>query len=276
MKIARSLLPGFWTVLSLAPALPASASGRCGEIDVGAIEHQLNQTVGVSHQTLFVTERNDLSRSLIELQYLQKTAGLRRGDPSLPLPVTQVLVFELSRQGHRLDNDNLVELAIDLDDAPLWRVGYDCKTKTVFHLYGFDDSTEGFNALIRALSLRAISRDLFLEIQSTFVALTYRGGLEDMIQSRLGLMRAVLDHFRGRDREDAFLEYWSKCPINVRRRIASPSAVPSDGGFTVSFFATNEEGVQSVSVFIESDGQIRSHDRRTIYRWPARYAKTGK
>lgn len=276
MKMIRGLVCACGTALMLTPVLAASEGGGCGDDDLTAVTREVEHTLGLPQQTLFVTERDDLSGSLIDLQYLAKTSGLGPREPGVPLPVARVRVFELALQGHRLQNGNLVGLAVDLDGVSLWRVGYDCATKAVLHLYGFADSTEGFNDLIRNLHLKVNSVDLALEVQSTFVKLTYRNGNEDAIRNRLGLMKAALNNYGGRASEDAFLAFWAKCPIDVKRKIAPPSALPSGNGFTVTFFASTEEAVQRVSMFIEPDGRIRSLDCRAIYPWPSAKAPPGR
>ncbi len=237
-------------------------------MEVASLIHQVAGTLGLPEGALFATGREDLGNRLIDLQYLVKTADLGRREPSLPLKVAQILVFDLSRQGFRLDDGALVEMAVDLDDTPLWRVGFDCTSHTVYHLYGFADSDQGFNSLVKALGLKIKTAELALEVQSVFLALTNRS-IQTAVRGEFDLFRAALDHYRGSGRVDDFLGYWNKCPVGIRRKIAPPSAVPSSSGFAIHFFADSDEGLQSVSLFLQPDGELAPKDRTVLYRWPS-------
>ncbi len=268
MKARGRLACACGLVLMFGP-MPSPSESCAGDEDaIARVRREVMQALAWSPQTLFVTERDDLGGDLVDLQYLCKTSGLGPREPSIPLSVVSVRVFELARQGHRVEDGKLLDAAVDLDDAPLWRVAYDCSTKSVFHLYGFADSTQGFNALVKSLHLNFNSADLALGLQSSFVKLVYRSGIDETIRDRLGLMKAALVNYRGRENEDAFLASWRKCPTDVKRRIAPPAAVPSQGGFAVVFFASAEDAVQRVSMLIEPDGSVRSLESRAVYHWP--------
>jgi hypothetical protein len=261
--------------LAATPLFAASEPGRCVE-DVAALSNDVTQAVGVPRESLFIAARNDLGDRLVDLQYFSKTAGLKRGEPSLPLAVSDIRVFEFSRQGNRVDNNgNLVAVAVDLDDTPLWRIAYDCRKNTVSHLSGFGDPVQGFNTIMSGLALTVGSSEVALEVQSAFVALTDREGLGGTIQSKLGLMRAALNHYSGQDDIDEFLAYWRQFPKNLQKKLAPPAAVRSGATFTVDYFTSSTDGVEAVSLVLASDGQIRTQDRKVIYRWPIEKGKKG-
>lgn len=274
-ELARGDIKGrmvrlLFLALSVVSSLSASGTANCGDVDLAALSNAVAQSVGAPRDSLFVTERIDLSARLVDLQFASKTAGLKRGQPSLPLPVRDVRVFEFSRQGHRIDAaGNLVAMAVDLDDAPLWRVAYDCRKGTLSHLAGFDDVVQGFNAVMTDLNLNVQESAVADEVQSVFVAFTDRnsGGV---IQSRLGLMRAASKHYSGPDDVDRFLAYWRRLPKDVVKRIAPPTATRSGTTFAVNYVIAGDRGIETVALSIGSDGQIRLRERKTIYTWPSK------
>lgn len=267
MRTLKSLVFGLGTALAVVAVATAAEQG-CGEVDLARLARHVEDVTGQPQRTLFVTERADLAAKLVELQFLAKTDTMGRGEPSLPLAVTQIRVFELSREGHRIYNGNLVEVAVDLDDAPRWRLGYACVDKSVYHLLGFTDTTQGFNALVKSLKLKLSESERALEVQSLFEALTYRDGAQRIIGNKLGLMRVALTHYSGPDSLDDFMAYWSKCPKAIRRKVGSPYAVVSGDGFAVSYFVGAEDGVHEVLLHLDRAGQVQAQDRKLIYPWP--------
>jgi hypothetical protein len=186
------------------------------------------------------------------------------------MPIVRIAVFDLSRQGYRLIDGRLAEMAVDLDDAPMWRVGYSCTTGTIYHLYGFGDSSDGFNMMISTLDLKVGSPDSALVALSAFAALNYRDGIQDLIRDRLGLLKTALDQYGGNDSLSDFFASWRKVSASVERRFAPPTVVASGGQFMVKCYVGDEEGIQSVVLLIGTDGLVHPQGKTVVYEWPKR------
>src|SRR5262245_7071395 len=92
MRRARRLVYAVCAIRSLARLSRATEGGNCGDIDLVALVAGVTRAARLPERALFITQREDLSNAMIDLQYTAKTAGLARGEPSLPLPVHEVRV----------------------------------------------------------------------------------------------------------------------------------------------------------------------------------------
>lgn len=213
---------------------------------------------------LFLTERDDLNNELINLQVDTKSSANNRS-----IKVMRIRIFDISKNGNRVKDGRFIYAAVEMDADHLWRIGYDCKTKKIFHLYGFDDSTQGFNDLIELLDLSIGNSNHAFGVYYSYVKLLYREGFRQVIRNRLDLIQTALDNYDGHADEKAFDSYLAKITENVRQRILNPSAIPSAKYFKVNFVSSVDGTIKTESILIDDCGKIKAVDSKTIYKWPA-------
>jgi hypothetical protein len=172
---------------------------------VGQSSDLVNQGRRIAEQTVLraegespsgraqVIRREDLEQEVVELQYLAKYSDAKAGTA---MPVRCIEIYQVTRAGIRVEDHLIVSVSIDVDDAPLWLVAYDCDAKEAIHLAGFPDDENGFNNLTKTLNLGVIdSESKALDLFSTFLKLSSPDLANSVVRTRLGLMSAVLSIF---------------------------------------------------------------------------------
>lgn len=251
------------SLIFIIPSVAEENKNNCCEEDhirlVQDIEKELMLDV-----PLFLTERDDLNNEIVELQVATTPSSKHNN----PIPVKRIRIFDLSRHGNRVENGRLVLAATEMDADLLWRIGYDCKTQKIFHLYGFDDSTQGFNDLMESLDLVIGKSNHAFDVYYSFVKLLYREGFRQVIRNRSNLIQTALDGYSGRMDEKAFYSFLVKIPDKVRQRISNLSPTPFGKCFRIDFMASANGTLQAESILIDGRGKIKIVDSKAIYKWP--------
>jgi hypothetical protein len=265
---AAYLLSVCAVLMALTPMLHAADS--CNAIDSEKIEEKVAEDLGLPKKSLFAVHRSDLDDRLVNLQFTLWASSVGRETSGEPMPIVRIAVFDLSRQGYRLVDGRLTEMVVDLDDAPLWRVGYSCSTGTTYHLFGFEDSGRGLNTMISTLGLKVGSTDSALIVLNAFVALNYRAGVQELIRDRLGLLKTALDQYDGEDNTSSFFSYWRKISGAIGQRITAPTVTASGDQFRVKCYVGSQDGIHTVVLSIGTDGIVYPQGKTVVYRWPKR------
>lgn len=216
----------------------------------------------------YALRRVDLEQELIELQYSNKYS---EAADRAPKPVRCIEVYEVTRGGIRVERGLIVSAAVDLDDAPTWLVAYDRTTKEAFHLFGFNDSDSGFNAVIKDLNLKPIDDEFgALTLFSTFTKLACPDFGNQVVRNEMDLMSAALADFRKRKSANpkTFQTYWDACPGSVKKLISRPSVSASSKGFSITFFSCAEGRITRNVAHFSAGGQISQVESKTVFEWP--------
>jgi hypothetical protein len=253
-------------LLIFAPML--RAADRCNGAELGEVEQRTAQDIGFPKIPLFASPRIDLDDTLIYLQFMYKGSIAERKTSGLPMGIVRILVFDLAHQGYHLKDGFIVQEAIDLDEAPTWRVGYNCSTGAIYHLNGFEDSEQSFNSLISELGIKVDSTNSALEIFRTFADLTFQGGRQEIIRRKIDLLRIALDQYSGKDNTRSFFAYWKKIS-KLKQENLLPTVSASGEQFRVTGFVGDEAGIQNVSLLISPDGRVHLQNQTVVFHWPA-------
>jgi len=243
-----------------------SRDDKCVDAGLETISQEVNGALHLGNASLFLTRRPDLENDLIDLQYIAKAASL---PPGVKLTLAPIEIFEIGQGGYKVHNDRVEEAQVDLDDAPTWRIAYNRLTKDIFHLYGFPDSRAGFNGLIGQLGLTVDTESLAVDVQSTFVKLTYLDSSDDEVRDELQLMKAAVKNYGGQPRSvTAYIKFWNKCPLTVRTQIAPPSASKTLDGIRVTFFTEVGRTISRTTIAVTHDGHVGSLESKQLFVWP--------
>jgi hypothetical protein len=262
------------SVLLFIGMIPTCAE-TCGANDnikalVIADVQNANRWPGWSEIPFFAIERDDLAGDIIAMQYSAKTSALKRGEPSLPMPVVPMRIFEVSKEGYVVENAKIIDHVVGLDDSPMWRVAYNCLTKQVFHLYGFTDSAQGFNEMMSAMQLVIDSSDLAKDVQYLWVKLMRSSGTDETIRSRHRLLMDFLDNYPTPDVGENFWASWSRFSPSLKRSVGQPIARQLKEGFAVTFYIPADDSVQRIEMKIGPNGSIDSLAEKSVANWPVK------
>jgi hypothetical protein len=246
-------------------ASPCGAQDRAiSEDAIRLIQEEVRSSLMLGNEALFLTRRVDLEEDLTDLQYIAKSPGLK---PGTKIPVGCIAIVDIRRQGFTVENGTIVQAVVDVDDAPLWSVAYDCATKKVFHLHGFPDDYAGFGNLMKVINLHVRTESLALVVFSTFTGLTYRKPSESAVRDELDLMAAVIPEFSGPRSRKAFSVFWNRCPVSVRNQVKPPSASSVTEGFRITFFSYANGRVKRNSVLFREDGSLDVIKSIVLFQW---------
>jgi hypothetical protein len=149
-------------------------------------------------------------------------------------------------------------------------VALDHSSGKTFRLYGFPNSTAGFNDLLKTLGLKVGPREADLVVP-TFAKLTLStGGTDVVIRSRLDLLRMAIENFSGPGDEQGFMALWKTCPSGVKRQVAQPAVSTGERGPVVTFFADTDGAVRRMAVLVFGDGRVEVLESKPVYEWPDR------
>ncbi len=245
--------------------LRAFCQNQCRKGVEGSIMQDISRSLHVVNQPLFLSRREDLEEDVVSLQYAVKAPKLGRGEQ---LRVGHIEVFDVKRQGFRVEDGKVITASVDLDDAPIWRVAYSCDTDSVFHLYGLPDAEAGFSDLIKELDVTVETEAFALLVQGSFSKLTDLRSIEPELRDELDLMREVLADYRGPRNVDSFSEFWKKCPADIKKQISRPNVSRTPHGFKVTYFKYRRRKISKVSMTIGFDGEIVRCEIRHLFTWP--------
>lgn len=216
-----------------------------------------------SRTFLSVTRREDLEAGLVDLQFTVKSPGTA---PGAKIPVGHFQIMEIKAGGNRVENGSITASVVDLDDAPIWKVAYDCDKGTIFHLYGFSDDEVGFSNLMRSLQVWPKNESEAWILMSSFFTLTYPDSAE-IVRDELGLMAAVMGDFQRPRSWNAFRIYWNRCPDSVKRQLADPQPSRIGQDFQVTFFTYVNKAVTKNSILFKNGGTISVLESKVLFAW---------
>jgi hypothetical protein len=195
--------------------------------------------------------REDLEQDIIVLQNIDK---LRLGQP-----VKLLKVYEILPTGYIVADGILKAAIIQLDREDRWFVAIDPQNGQVFHLLGFEDSTSGFNDLVRRLQIDVANTSSAVDVAEIFLKLTQgEHVLKGIVPDESWLEILTLSDFRVRfprgDSQKELKKWRANMPSSVRKQLSGMTGNEKPEGFDIQYPYYERGTLSWKRLFVSRDG----------------------